>query len=103
MLPKKALPLVVCLLLCTVCPLLYGQATGSFSGTISDKTGSVIPGAKVTVTAQGTGASRESKTDDSGHYLVPLLPVANYTIRVESQSFQTALQKDVQLQVGRAS
>ena len=40
-----------------------------------------------------------SKTDDSGHYLVPLLPVANYTIRVEAQGFQTAEQKDLRLQV----
>ena len=92
MLTKKALLVVFCSLVFPICPLLYGQATGSFSGTISDKTGSVISGAKVTVTSQGTAASRESKTDDSGHYLVPLLPVADYTIRVESQSFQTALQ-----------
>src|SRR5580693_8544424 len=66
MLPKKTLPFVVCVLLFTVCPLLHGQATGSFSGTISDKSGSVISGATVTVTAQGTGASRESRTDDTG-------------------------------------
>jgi hypothetical protein len=99
MLPKKTLPFVVCVLLFTVCPLLHGQATGSFSGTISDKSGSVISGATVTITAQGTGASRESRTDDTGHYLVPLLPVANYTVRVEAQSFQTVLQKDVRLQV----
>ncbi len=79
--------------------LLYGQANGSLSGTVADKTGSVISGATVKITSQETGLAREAKTDDSGHYLVPLLPVAHYTIRVESQGFQTTEQKDVRLQV----
>ncbi len=50
-------------------------------------------------TAQGTGLSRETKTDDSGHYLMPLLPIGDYTIHVESQGFGPAEQKDVRLQV----
>src|SRR5882724_8106082 len=81
------------------CSLLYGQASGSFSGTVVDTTGSVVSGATVKVTSQGTGLSRETKTDDTGHYLIPLLPVAYYTIRVESQGFQAVEQKDVRLQV----
>src|SRR5438128_10908009 len=87
------------LLLFFISPFLYGQASGSFSGTVSDKTGSVITGATVKITSQGTGVARESKTDASGHYLAPLLPVACYTIRVESQGFQVAEQKDLRLQV----
>ena len=59
----------------------------------------MISGATVAVTSQETGLSRETKTDDSGHYLVPLLPVSNYTIRVQSQGFQTTEQKDIRLQV----
>ena len=100
MLSKKALLLVFCSsLLFTISPLLYGQATGSFSGTVSDKTGSVISGATVRVTSQGTAQERDAKTDDTGHFLVPLVPIGNYTIRVESQGFQTSEQKDVRLQV----
>jgi hypothetical protein len=100
MLDKKALLGVVFLsLVFVVCPLMHGQATGSFSGTVTDKAGAVISGATVTVASQETGLSRETKTDDSGHYLVPLLPVSNYTVRVESQGFQTTEQKDVRLQV----
>src|SRR5579863_7601272 len=98
MLTKRTLLVVFCSLV-SVCPSLYGQATGSFSGTITDKTGSVIPGATVTATSQGTSLARESKTDDSGHYLIPLLPVSNYIIRVDSQGFQPAEQKDVRLQI----
>ncbi len=99
MFAKKTLWMAAVCSLFFVGPMLYGQANGSFSGTVTDKTGSVISGAKVTVASQGTGVSRESTTDASGHYLVPLLPVATYTLRVDSTGFQTVEQKDVRLQV----
>jgi hypothetical protein len=99
MLTKKAALVVFCSLVFPICPLLYGQATGGFFGTVTDKTGAVLSGASVKATAQGTGVPRESKTDDSGHYLMPLLPIGDYTIRVEAQGFGPAQQKDVRLQV----
>jgi Carboxypeptidase regulatory-like domain len=99
MLTKRTLLLVFCSAVFPICPLLYGQATGSFSGTVSDKTGSVISGATVRATSQSTGLSREARTDESGHYLIPLLPVANFTLGVESQGFQPVQQKDVRLQI----
>src|SRR6266513_49613 len=100
MLTKRTLIVVLfCSVVFSISPLLGGQANGSLLGTVSDKTGSVISGAAVTVTSQGTGLSRETKTDDTGHYLTPLLPVGNYTIRVNSQGFGAAEQKDVRLQV----
>ncbi len=88
-----------CALLMLLSSLAYGQATGSFSGTVSDKAGAVIAGANVKITSTATGLTREAKTDDSGHYLVPLLPVSFYTIHVEAQGFGPAEQKDVRLQV----
>ena len=99
MLTKKALLVVFCSLVFPICPLLYGQATGSFSGTVTDKTGSVVTGATVKATAQATGFSRVSTTDDTGHYVMALLPIGNYTIRVDSQGFGPVEQKDIRLQV----
>jgi carboxypeptidase family protein len=99
MLKRKALLVAVLCSVFSLCPLLYSQANGSLSGTVADKTGSVVAGATVTITSQETGLNREAKTDGSGHYLVPLLPVAHYTIRIESQGFQTTEQKDIRLQV----
>jgi Carboxypeptidase regulatory-like domain len=78
---------------------LFGQATGGISGTVSDTTGSAVPGAKVTVTAPATGLTRFSTTNDKGEYVVPLLGVANYNVQVELQGFQTASAQDVRLQV----
>src|ERR1700726_609841 len=99
MLKRKALLVAVLCSVFPLCPLLYGQANGSFSGTVADKTGSVISGATVKITSQGTGVTREVKTDDSGHYIAPFLAVSIYTIRVESQGFQITEQKDIRLQV----
>jgi Carboxypeptidase regulatory-like domain len=81
---------------------LYGQATGSFSGNVLDKSGSSISGATVTATSQGTGISRDAKTDEAGHYLLPLLPVGIYTLKVEFAGFQSAVTKDLRLQVDEA-
>jgi hypothetical protein len=99
MLKKIALLVAVLCPVFFLCPLLYSQANGSFSGNVADKTGSVIAGASVRITSQATGLTRDTKTDDSGHYLVPLLPPSIYTIHVESQGFKTTEQKDIRLQV----
>ena len=89
----------VCLFLGLCSSQAFAQATGSFFGTVSDKAGAVISGANVRITSQSTGLTREAKADDSGHYLIPLLPVAIYTIRVEASGFGPAEQKDVRLQL----
>jgi len=96
---RACFPVLVFSLVCLFSSLLYGQATGSFSGTVSDNSGAVVAGAKVTVTAQATNVSREAVSDDTGHYLVPLLGVADYTIKVEASGFKMSEAKDVRLQV----
>jgi Carboxypeptidase regulatory-like domain len=93
---------VACALVLGFSPAMYGQANGSFSGNVVDKSGSSIPGATVTVTSQGTGNARSAKTDSAGHYLIPLLPVDIYTVRVDFTSFQSAESKDLHLQVDEA-
>ncbi|HUA14259.1 MAG TPA: carboxypeptidase-like regulatory domain-containing protein [Verrucomicrobiae bacterium] len=96
----KMLVAVVVSALVFVCgPFALGQATGSFSGTVSDNSGAVIAGAKVTVTAQATNISRQAPTDDSGHYIVPLLGVGEYTVRVEAAGFKPGESKDIRLQI----
>src|SRR5258707_8293646 len=93
---------LLAIFLFSICQFLYSQANGNFSGTVTDKTGSVVSGATVKITSQETGLAREGKTDASGYYIVPLLPVSIYTIRVESQGFQAVEQKDTRLQVNES-
>lgn len=92
---------VVAFILGVMCcaQMAHAQATGSFQGVVTDKSGSAISGARVTVTSQATGTSRDAVTDDAGHYTINLLPVSVYTIRVEYTGFQSVETKDVKLQV----
>ena len=73
----------------------YGQAAGSFSGNVVDKSGSSIPGAAITVTSPATGLTRTSKTDSAGHYLVPLLPAGTYTVRVDTAASKAPPRKSL--------
>ncbi len=99
---KIVLRAVVCVLGLMLSPAIYGQATGSFSGNVVDKSESAVPGATVTATLQATGLSRNVQTDSAGHYLIPLLPVGTYTVRVDATGFQSAESKDLNLQVDEA-
>src|SRR5215467_11925321 len=94
---KTLFAVLCCVLVILWAPKAYSQANGSLSGTVSDKAGAVISGASVKVTSQETGQVREAKTDESGHYLVPLLPVSLYAVHVDAQGFAAAEQKDVRL------
>ncbi|MFZ0745638.1 MAG: carboxypeptidase-like regulatory domain-containing protein [Terracidiphilus sp.] len=99
---KIILLVIVGVLALMISPAMRGQATGSFSGNVTDKSGSVIPGATVIATSQGTGMARDGKTDDAGHYLIPLLPVGTYTVRVDAAGFRSAESKDLRLQIDEA-
>jgi hypothetical protein len=81
------------------CPFVYGQSTGSISGTVTDPTGAAVVGAKVTVTAPSIGLSRPATTGEKGDYVVPLLGVGVYDVRAELAGFQTSEAKDIRLQV----
>jgi hypothetical protein len=92
----------VLLLVPWLSPTAYGQATGSFSGTVTDKSGGAVVGALVRASSQTTGAMRGATTDDTGHYTIPLLPVSVYTLHVEMTGFQPVETKDLKLQVDEA-
>jgi hypothetical protein len=67
----------------------FGQNdVGSIVGYITDQTGSVVPGATVTITNEGTGEKRTVPTDGSGHYAVPNLVPATYTMTAEAKGFK---------------
>src|SRR6266436_8229418 len=62
--------------------LAQAQYGASLQGTVTDKTGAVVTGAKVTVTNQATGATQTTETSGSGLYRVARLTPGQYTVDV---------------------
>ena len=56
---------------------------------LSDATGAVVSGAKVTVTNQNTGFTRTVTTDAAGEYTAPSIPTGVYTLLVELTGFKS--------------
>lgn len=82
--------------------LCHGQGiTGTINGTVTDSTGAVIAGAKVSVQNLETNAVRTSITSSSGNYSVSQLPPGSYRERIESHSFNTYLQDQIVLEIGQ--
>ena len=67
---------------------LQAGTSGSISGTVTDPSGSVIPGAKVTVTSSAQGIQNKTTTDAKGVYTFPSLPVGQYRLAAEARGFR---------------
>ena len=67
----------------------FGQAeTGAINGNVTDKTGAVVAGAKVTATSIDTGLVRTATTKSAGEYTITNLPPKTYNVTIEAQGFQ---------------
>ena len=73
----------------------------SLGGTVSDPTGAVIPGAKVTATNEATGVVSTSVTNSAGVYRFPSLLFGSYTVKAEQTGFQAKDFTRVHLEVGQ--
>ena len=71
---------------------------GTILGTVTDATGAVVSGAKVTVRNTDTGLTREVTTADDGNFSAPELPVGNYSVTVEKTGFKSGLVSDIHLE-----
>jgi hypothetical protein len=88
----KAL-LAILLTLCAV--PAFAQFKASLQGTVMDAQATVVPGAKVTITNQATGATREAVASDQGFYRINELPPGSYTVTVEAPGFKQSVSKDI--------
>jgi hypothetical protein len=79
------------------------RLTGAdLAGTVTDQTGSFVPGCTITVTNLDTNVSRTVTTDARGEYSVPALPLATYTITATLTGFKTQTREGVDVLLGQA-
>jgi hypothetical protein len=74
------------------------QFKASIQGTITDANGGAVVGAKVSVTNQGTGTTRETVTSAEGFYRIGELTPGKYTVTAEAASFKKFSSQDVDVQ-----
>jgi hypothetical protein len=76
---------------------LPAQNLGSISGLVTDKANLPIANAEVKLTSQDTGLVRAFKTNESGSYTAPSVPVGAYTLEISAPGFAAFRQTGIEL------
>ena len=99
--PKPKLFIVACAICFSIPFVTYTQSTAAFvSGTITDPSGAVVAGAKVSARNLDTGVVINSSSNDSGVYVFPPLPYGQYEFTAEHAGFRKAVTENVTLEAG---
>ena len=83
------------------CPFAHAQAVGAITGTVTDPSGAIIPGAKVTATRVETGVAQSTVTTGAGSYTIPSFVVGTYNVVAEAQGFKTGTAENITLDVSQ--
>jgi hypothetical protein len=93
--------LLLPLLFVLACAGAFAQANSDVSGIVSDQTGAVVSGAKITLTDPATGVTKSTISDGTGLYDIPGLNAANYNLKVNAKGFENYEQKGVVVDISR--
>ncbi|MDP9051192.1 MAG: TonB-dependent receptor, partial [Acidobacteriota bacterium] len=77
--------------------LAQAQGFGTMVGTVTDPSGSVVPGAQITVVDEGTQVPRTVVANQQGYYVVPAVPPSTYDVTVTASGFASFSHKQVVL------
>lgn len=89
MLKKSRLARVVICALALLVGLAWGQGIfATLTGVVSDPTGALVKGAKVTLTDAISGSVRETETNGDGYYTFASVPVGKYNVSIEASGFE---------------
>src|SRR5215470_3429810 len=81
------------------CTRVWAQATAQITGLVRDTSGAVLPGVDVKATQTETGITRTTKTNETGVYVLPNLPLGPYRLEAALAGFRTFVQTNIVLQV----
>jgi hypothetical protein len=80
----------------------FGQGYfGTVTGVLSDPTGAVIPGAKLTLTDQNKGYAFNATTDGAGRYLYRSVPPGIYSVTAEMPGFEKTVRTGIRVDVNQ--
>jgi hypothetical protein len=80
--------------------MLFGQGYfGTVSGILTDPTGAVVQGAKITLTDEQKGYQFTGTSDNSGRYLFASIPPGMYSVSAEMPGFEKTVRTHIKLNV----
>ena len=83
-------------------PIVLAQlTTGGIVGTVTDPSGSRVPGVTVTATQVETSATATGTTDSSGNYGFTDLQIGKYSLTFQKEGFQRVVQSNVVLGIAQ--
>lgn len=80
-------------------PAIAQTNRGAITGSVLDRTGAVVPKAKVTARNTATNIAVETEATSEGAYRLPQLPAGTYTLRATAQGFKAAEVTEVIVEV----
>jgi len=91
--------LLLALLALTAAAGFAQTSTSRITGTVTDPSGAVVPGASVTAINEATGVTYTQVTSEGGLFSFPSVPLGLYTVKVELTGFKTAENKGNVLEI----
>ncbi|HVC90739.1 MAG TPA: TonB-dependent receptor [Acidobacteriaceae bacterium] len=92
------------LVLCCANVMCFAQLDrGTISGIVTDPSGAVVSGAKVTATNTAMGTQSSTVTNDSGIYSIPALSAGSYSVTVVAPSFKELIRQGITVSVGQTA
>jgi hypothetical protein len=94
--------LILLIVLCSIVPLSFAQSDrGTITGTISDPTSAVIPGASITAINGETGAKYETISTETGNYTLTQVPPGVYQLTAELPGFKRYVRQGITVLVAQ--
>jgi hypothetical protein len=84
------------------CPV-FAQTSAGLKGVVTDSTGALVPNAEIVVTNLNTGARRQTITNETGAYEIPLLQPGHYTVSGRKPGFKQAVREGVELELNQVA
>src|SRR5256714_7478305 len=84
-------------------PLAAQTIRGTLTGTVTDSSGAVVPGATVTVTNAATGIADSAVTNQQGSYTLPLLQPGTYQAVVDLPGFRRYVHSGIVIEIAQTT
>jgi hypothetical protein len=92
--------LALVVLLTGVSQYAFGQTTASLSGNVQDRSGALVPNARVVLTNVATNDKRELQSNEKGYFTFAGVIPGTYTVDISAPGYRSLRQADIMVNPG---